>query len=128
MPPVELTEKGRGTPPIGDRAKVFNRDGWHCRYCGRRVMVEIALELIWMIAPDLLVWNFNHKGGIAHPAVIYECVECDHRQPLADQAIFKSPKCRKVHDSSLVLCLRFQRRGRRAVPRGSEKPPPTWTR
>jgi 5-methylcytosine-specific restriction endonuclease McrA len=71
----------RQAPPRLVRIETFRRDGFHCRYCGRRVMLVPMLQLVGLLYPDLFPFTPNWRGGGTHPAVILCSGVVDHVEP-----------------------------------------------
>jgi hypothetical protein len=76
--------------------------------------------------------RFGRLRGAAAPSVGQECRQRPHVRIVPgawlNQAVFERPKCEKVHDSYLVLFLRFRRRSQRAAPGESARLRRTGTR
>jgi 5-methylcytosine-specific restriction endonuclease McrA len=47
-----LTEARGPKPSLTQRIRIFDRDGWRCRYCHRKVVVPPVLRLLRHIYPD----------------------------------------------------------------------------
>lgn len=61
------------------RAAVFRRDGWRCRYCGRRLVVSGVLELIGILYPEEFPFpSHNMAHSSTHPAAIRVYPNVDH--------------------------------------------------
>ena len=43
----------KGLLDNSDRIALYNRDGWRCRYCGRKVVVAGVLEILTSLSPGL---------------------------------------------------------------------------
>lgn len=60
---------------------IFIRDGWHCRYCGIRVMLTPAMALLAHPFPNDFPYHPNWKGGHTHTAVLLQSAIVDHLYP-----------------------------------------------
>lgn len=49
--------------------RVFRRDCWTCRYCGRRTIFYPVMPLLGVIFPEHFPFHPNWKAGQTHPAV-----------------------------------------------------------
>jgi 5-methylcytosine-specific restriction endonuclease McrA len=59
--------------------QVFARDGWHCRFCGVRVVVPAARKVLEASVPDALCWQGENKD--LHAAFLYISATLDHVVP-----------------------------------------------
>jgi HNH endonuclease len=73
----------RRNPSRALRCKVFWRDGFRCRYCGGKTILEPLMALLGLIYPDLFPWHPNWRGGLTHPAVVSRSAIVDHVEPVA---------------------------------------------
>lgn len=71
---------GRSPRDVTDaiRAAVFHRDGFHCSYCGGRVVPRCILVAISDIFPEALPYHPNYRRGYIHPAYWALAPEADH--------------------------------------------------
>jgi HNH endonuclease len=70
----------RVTVPPKLKAEAFRRDGWRCHYCGRRVVVAGAIELIGLLCPEEFPFPPGHHmpKGRTHPAAERVYPNVDH--------------------------------------------------
>jgi HNH endonuclease len=61
--------------------RVFRRDCWTCRYCGRRTIFYPVMPLLGIIFPEHFPYHPNWKGGQTHPAVAACSAVADHVVP-----------------------------------------------
>ena len=61
-------------------AAVLMRDGWRCRYCGRRLVVPGVIELVGALCPEQFPFPAGHHmpAGRTHPAAIRMYPNVDH--------------------------------------------------
>ncbi len=64
------------------RLRIYRRDGFLCRYCGRRTLFEPTLRLLSTLAPDDFPYHPNWKRGSVHPAYPTLTPSCDHLVPV----------------------------------------------
>ena len=62
-------------------ARVYVRDGFHCRYCGRRVIPTVIMELLGGLYPESFPFHPAWKGGMTHPAILSRSPVVDHVVP-----------------------------------------------
>lgn len=64
-------------------ARVYQRDGWRCRYCGRRVVVPGILEIMGTLFPSDFPFPPGHNMPTngTHPAAIRMYPNVDHVLP-----------------------------------------------
>lgn len=62
-------------------AEIYVRDGFRCRYCGRRTIPTVILELLGGIYPEVFPFHRHWKGGRTHPAIISRSPVIDHVVP-----------------------------------------------
>jgi hypothetical protein len=62
-------------------AEIYVRDGFRCRYCGRRTIPTVIMELLGGIYPEVFPFHRNWKGGRTHPAIISRSPVLDHVVP-----------------------------------------------
>lgn len=80
-PPQEVTKPPR--PGERQRASIWIRDRFHCRYCRCKVIPNSILELLSTIYPKSFPYHTNWKAGLVHPAFISRAATVDHIVPLA---------------------------------------------
>ena len=66
-------------PPL--KVRVFRRDCWTCRYCGRRTIFYPVMPLLGVIFPEHFPFHSNWKAGQTHPAVASCTAVADHVVP-----------------------------------------------
>lgn len=71
----------RPTIPPRLKVRVYRRDCWTCRYCGRRTIFYPVMPLLGIIFPDQFPFNTNWKAGQTHPAVADCTGVVDHVVP-----------------------------------------------
>jgi hypothetical protein len=60
-------------------AQTYDRDGWRCRYCGRRLVVPGVIELVGILCPKEFRWESDHMPiERTHPAAIRVYPNVDH--------------------------------------------------
>ncbi len=64
------------------RLRIYCRDGFLCRYCGRRTLFGPTLRLLSTLAPDDFPYHPNWKRGLVHPAYPTLTSSCDHLVPV----------------------------------------------
>lgn len=74
-----ITKRPAIPPPL--KIRVFRRDCWTCRYCGRRTIFYPVMPLLGVIFPDYFPYHSNWKGGQTHPAVVACTAVADHMTP-----------------------------------------------
>lgn len=75
--PGSQSEMRRG---VSDRtrAQVFRRDGFRCRYCGKRAVPRCILVAISEVFPNEFAYHRNYAWGRIHPAFWALASEVDH--------------------------------------------------
>lgn len=73
----------RREPSVRVTAAVFARDAYHCRYCGRRVVLTAVLRLLSRLDPQRLPWHPNWKATATHPVFPLLSATLDHVDPVA---------------------------------------------
>jgi 5-methylcytosine-specific restriction endonuclease McrA len=61
--------------------RVFRRDCWTCRYCGRPTIFYPVMPLLGVIFPEHFPYHSNWKAGQTHPAVVACTAVVDHVIP-----------------------------------------------
>ena len=81
--PGEMTA-GRRSLTRAKRCEVFQRDGFRCQYCGRRVVLTPVMQLMsFVFGAEVFPFNAWFKTGEVHPAVVALAAAVDHREPVA---------------------------------------------
>jgi HNH endonuclease len=80
-PPRKVARRQTVSRPL--RCAVFRRDGFRCRYCGGKTILEPLMALLSVIYPEKFPWHPNWRGGLTHPAVISRSAVVDHVEPVA---------------------------------------------
>lgn len=78
-PPREIPR--RPSLPRSVSARIYVRDRFHCRYCGRRVIPTVIMELLGSLYPDSFPFHPAWKGGLTHPAILSRSPVVDHVIP-----------------------------------------------
>ena len=78
-PPREIPR--RPTLPRSVSARIYVRDRFHCRYCGRRVIPTVIMELLGGLYPESFPFHPAWKGGLTHPAILSRSPVLDHVTP-----------------------------------------------
>lgn len=75
------------------RAAVYRRDGWRCRYCGRKVVVPIVLEILRRLCPHFkgLLPGHHMPAGDTAPAVERVYPNVDHIHAVALGGSWRDP-------------------------------------
>lgn len=69
--------------PIGTQMRVFRRDSFICRYCGRRTVLPPVLRLLSIALCDVFPYHPHGKMSRCHLAFWRDIASCDHLTPLA---------------------------------------------
>jgi HNH endonuclease len=66
-------------------ATIFQRDGWRCHYCGRRLIASGVIELVGSLFPNEFPFPPGHNmpKSKTHPAAERVCPNVDHVQASA---------------------------------------------
>ena len=78
-PPVHHLEK----PPRAVKAAVFARDHYHCRYCGRKVILTPVMRLLSRLYPDDFPYHPSWRVDSTHPAFTSASATLDHVVPVS---------------------------------------------
>ncbi|HET7590169.1 MAG TPA: HNH endonuclease [Solirubrobacterales bacterium] len=62
-------------------AATYERDHFHCRYCGCRVIPTQVMRLLSEVFPEEFPYHPNWKGGQTHPAIASRSATLDHVVP-----------------------------------------------
>jgi 5-methylcytosine-specific restriction endonuclease McrA len=105
--PAHLPDKGRAKermPTPAGKVALFQRDGYHCRFCGIPVIRREVRDRIRKVYPDALRWGT--KNAEQHPAFQLMWATYDHVLPharggtseLANTIIVCQPcNCARIH-------------------------------
>jgi hypothetical protein len=63
------------------RLTVLRRDGWLCRYYGKRTNCQPVTALLGSIFPNDFPHHTNWKSGQTHPAILTRSAQVDHIVP-----------------------------------------------
>jgi HNH endonuclease len=61
--------------------RVYRRDHWTCRYCGKQTIFYPVMPLLGVIFPEHFPFHSNWKAGQTHPAVANCSSVVDHVVP-----------------------------------------------
>jgi hypothetical protein len=76
-PPVE--KNSQRMPSAANQRRLFERDGWRCRFCGVRVMLRASIKVFDAACPDEIRWT--GPQSLQHPAFRACCASADHIVP-----------------------------------------------
>lgn len=62
---------------------IFLRDGFICRYSGKRLIFPPALRLLSCVFPSLFPYHPNWKTNVTHPAYMQLSATIDHLHPVS---------------------------------------------
>lgn len=71
----------RRSMPRDLMVRLYRRDHWTCRYCGKRTIFYPVMPLLGSIFPEHFPWHSNWKAGLTHPAVVECSSVIDHIVP-----------------------------------------------
>jgi HNH endonuclease len=71
----------RPSVPLTTAARLFKRDRFSCRYCGRKTITTPIMALLGGFYPQSFPDHPNWKGGVTHPAIITRSSIIDHVHP-----------------------------------------------
>ena len=60
--------------------EIFERDGWHCRFCNIRIISKQAIKRLQDLFPDLVRWTASTQVE-KHPTLRAMCSSLDHVIP-----------------------------------------------
>jgi len=63
--------------------EVWNRDNWHCRYCGKPIFYAPALKLLDKLNPKHEYFHPNGKAGEILPLFQWSWASIDHVKPFS---------------------------------------------
>jgi hypothetical protein len=69
--------------PIPTQVKVFHRDRFTCRYCGRRTVLAPVLRLLSIALGGVFPYHPHGKMSQCHLAFWRDLASCDHLVPIA---------------------------------------------
>jgi 5-methylcytosine-specific restriction endonuclease McrA len=61
--------------------RIFIRDSFTCRYCGKKLVIVPAMSMISRIIPEYFPYEGHWSTNLTHPAVRELAAECDHVIP-----------------------------------------------
>ncbi|HEX6510108.1 MAG TPA: HNH endonuclease [Chloroflexota bacterium] len=110
--------------PPATRIQILRRDGWLCRYCGRKTIFEPVMRLLGALFPDDFPHHPNWKNGYTHPAVLTRTAEVDHIVPGSRGGSWTDPEnlvacCSRCNTSKADLTLEEVGWTIRSVPEAS---------
>jgi 5-methylcytosine-specific restriction endonuclease McrA len=72
-------------PPLDDQQRyaIYERDGWRCRYCQRKIVVAPVLRLLRLVFPDFRGANSGYHLPVldTEPGIIRVYPHVDHVHP-----------------------------------------------
>jgi 5-methylcytosine-specific restriction endonuclease McrA len=74
-------KKSYPLPP--EQVRIFRRDGFTCRYCGRKTVFRPVLRALSAILPVEFPWQRDERRVDCHLAYWRDFASCDHVRPLA---------------------------------------------
>lgn len=80
-PRPEAVPERRASLPL--QIAIFRRDGFICRYCGKRTLFPAVLRVLSHLFPELLPYHRNWKWAETHPLYWTHATSLDHRIPVA---------------------------------------------
>jgi len=78
-----MVERVRKNIPPKIQLKVWNRDNWHCRYCGKPIFYALALKELDKLNPNHFYFHSNGKIGKMLPLFIWSWASVDHLNPFS---------------------------------------------
>jgi 5-methylcytosine-specific restriction endonuclease McrA len=79
QPPVPSHEK----PTRAVKASVYARDHYHCRYCGRKVILTPVMRLLSRLYPEDFPYHSSWRVDSTHPAFTSSSATLDHVVPIS---------------------------------------------
>ncbi len=61
---------------------VWNRDNWHCQYCGDAIFFSPSLKLLESMSPGHGYYDQHGKRGLMLKLLEDRCACCDHVDPV----------------------------------------------
>ncbi len=111
---VNVFASKASAPSCFAQLHVFRRDGFQCRYCGRRTVFLPVLRALGRIFPDQLPWDPHGKQTNCHLAFWRDFASCDHLVPLArgghssvDNLVTACYMCNSIKQNWLIEELRW---------------------
>ena len=106
----------RKAPSYTVQARVFVRDHFTCRYCGRRTLFVPVLRAISSIVPDVLPYHPHWKMSDCHIAYWQYAASIDHVVPIArggdatsdDNLVTSCYMCNSIKQNWLLDELHWQ--------------------
>jgi 5-methylcytosine-specific restriction endonuclease McrA len=77
-----LTAGGRGLS-AKEQLRVFRRDRFTCRYCGKRTIFIPVLRILSSLYPDKVPFHPHWRWNATHPAYWTHGASCDHLVPVS---------------------------------------------
>jgi 5-methylcytosine-specific restriction endonuclease McrA len=68
---------------IQDKADIFDRDRYQCRYCSRKLVLPALLRLVSQLCPDEFPYHMQGKTTEIHPLAAVWRAEIDHVVPVS---------------------------------------------
>jgi hypothetical protein len=77
LPLAPLVDPDHNAPPLTDqgRVRLWRRDGFCCRYCGKKTVPQCVLRAVSVIFPSDFPYHPNWKTGYTHPEDVPNGVE-----------------------------------------------------
>ncbi|MEU7433422.1 HNH endonuclease [Streptomyces sioyaensis] len=73
----------RGNVPMGQLVRIYDRDRYTCRYCGKRTVHLAVLRMLSTAYPCEFPHHPNWKADCTHPAYIEISTSNDHVRPVS---------------------------------------------
>lgn len=73
----------RGSVPVGQLVRIYDRDRYTCRYCGKRTVHLAVLRLLSFAYPREFPHHPNWKADSCHPAYAEVSTSNDHVRPVS---------------------------------------------
>jgi HNH endonuclease len=100
-----------------DQIRIFRRDHFVCRYCGRKTVFLPVMRLISVDLPDAFPYHPNWKIRACHLGFWRDSASCDHKIPLAltgnssgDNLVTACYMCNSIKQAWLIEELGWQLR------------------
>jgi len=111
---ITFFPKRANAPSFYAQVSVFRRDGFHCRYCGRRTIFLPLLRALSRLFPEELPWHPHAKLTNCHLAFWRDIASCDHLVPLArggssfqENLVTACYMCNSIKQSWLLTEMRW---------------------
>lgn len=79
-PPIRKDKTRQRMPSKKIEDEIFERDGWHCRFCNIRIISRKAVSRLNELFPDQVRWQAKREIE-KHPALRAMCSSLDHIVP-----------------------------------------------